>query len=180
MHTKKNIVLASVVLILFFVMLSGCVESETTTDNEQTESVDWRDVELTDVRTGEVFRISDFEGPVLVESFAVWCPTCLQQQKEMKKLILTEGETITHVSLDTDPNEDIEAVLDHVQRNDLDWYFAVAPTEMTEDLIDEFGVEVVNAPIAPVILICEDGDARLLGRGLKSAEELNDEVMEGC
>ncbi|NYT19931.1 MAG: redoxin domain-containing protein [Methanosarcinales archaeon] len=180
MNLKKNIVLASVVLILFFVMLSGCVENETVTDSEVGEAIDWRNVELTDARTGEIFSISDFEGPILVESFAVWCPTCLQQQKEMKKLIQIEGENITHISLDTDPNEDVEAVLDHVQRNDLDWYFAVAPTEMTEDLIDEFGIEVANAPFAPVILICEDGEARLLGRGLKSAEELNDEVMEGC
>jgi thiol-disulfide isomerase/thioredoxin len=180
MQFKKNIGLASVLLILFVVIFSGCVETETPADGETAEAVDWRDVELTDVRTGEVFKISDLEKPILVESFAVWCPTCLQQQKQMKELIELEGEKITHVSLDTDPNEEAEEVLAHAERNDLDWYFAVAPTEMTESLIDEFGVEVVNAPIAPVILICEDGEARLLGRGLKSAEELNTEVMEGC
>ncbi|WP_052721344.1 hypothetical protein [Methanococcoides methylutens] len=180
MQFKKNTGLVSVLLILFVVIFSGCVEDETPEDSDPVETVDWRDVELTDVRTGEVFKISDLEKPVLVESFAVWCPTCLQQQKQMQELIELEGESITHVSLDTDPNEDIDQVLDHAERNGFEWYFAVAPTEMTEDLIDEFGVEVVNAPIAPVILICEDGEARLLGRGLKSAEELNTEVMEGC
>ncbi len=33
----------------------------------------WLDTELTDVVTGETFRISDFAGrPVLIKSFAVW------------------------------------------------------------------------------------------------------------
>ncbi|MFB6351225.1 MAG: SDR family NAD(P)-dependent oxidoreductase, partial [Bradymonadaceae bacterium] len=37
----------------------------------------WRTVDLTDVRTGEAFTISQFEGrPVLLEFFAVWCPKC--------------------------------------------------------------------------------------------------------
>ena len=33
----------------------------------------WADIELTDVLTGETFRIADFRGkPVLVKTFAVW------------------------------------------------------------------------------------------------------------
>jgi hypothetical protein len=39
----------------------------------------WMDVELTDVATGQKFKISDFKGKtVMLESFAVWCPTCLR------------------------------------------------------------------------------------------------------
>jgi thiol-disulfide isomerase/thioredoxin len=139
------------------------------------------DIELTDVATGETFTIADFEGrPVLLESFAVWCPTCLAQQREMKELLESHGEDIVHISLDTDPNEDEDKVRGHLERNGLDWYFAVSPVELTNALIDQFGLNVVSAPRAPVVLICEDQSARFLRSGVKSAEELLSEVEEGC
>jgi len=151
-------------------------------DNSE-NSLDWKDVELVDVVSGEKFRISDFSGkPVLLESFAVWCPTCLKQQKEIKKLKDAEGDSIIHVSIDTDPNEDASKVQGHVDKNGFDWFFAVTPAEVTQALIDEFGVEVINAPSAPVVLICENQEARFLNlkRGIKSASILKAEVDKGC
>tara|TARA_Y100000034_G_C6559755_1_gene242188 strand:- start:329 stop:472 length:144 start_codon:yes stop_codon:yes gene_type:complete len=47
-------------------------------------------------------------------------------------------------------------------------------------LIDEFGVNVVNAPQAPVILVCKDQSTRLLKRGVKSSSELKEEIKKGC
>jgi thiol-disulfide isomerase/thioredoxin len=142
---------------------------------------DWKYVELTDVATGEKFKIADFKGkPILIESFAVWCPTCLRQQREMKKLIESDGDAIIHISLDTDPNEDEDAVRNHINRNDLDWFFAVAPTEVTKALVDEFGIGVVNAPGAPVILVCEDLSSRFLRSGVKSPDLLKQEITQGC
>jgi thiol-disulfide isomerase/thioredoxin len=139
------------------------------------------DIKLTDVATGQEFSISDFKGKtILLESFAVWCPTCLAQQKEMKKIKEIEGEEVIHISLDTDPNEDADKVREHIQRNGLDWYFAVSPVELTNALIDEFGLEVVSAPRAPVVLICKDQSTRFLRSGLKRAEELVSEVEKGC
>ena len=141
----------------------------------------WMEIELTDVATGQKFKISDFKGkPVLLESFAVWCPTCLQQQKEIKKVAESEGDAIIHISLDTDPNEDSAKIKEHLERNDLDWLFAVSPIELTEALIDEFGLPIVSAPRAPVILICEDQSARFLRSGVKSADDLLAEIEQGC
>jgi len=137
----------------------------------------WAAIELTDAVTGETFEIRDYAGkPILVESFAVWCSTCLRQQKEMAKLLESHGEAIIHISLDTDPNEDLIAVRQHAERHGFAWRFAVAPFEMTQALIDEFGLTVVNAPRAPVVLIAEDGTVRLLRSGLKSAETLLEEI----
>ena len=139
------------------------------------------DTELTDVATGQKFKISDFKGkPILLESFAVWCPTCLAQQKEIKKVLESEGEAIVHISLDTDPNEDEAKIKEHIERNNLDWYFAVSPVELTQALIDEFGLGFVSAPKAPVLLICADQSARFLRSGVKPAEELISEVAKGC
>jgi len=133
------------------------------------------------VRGGETFTINDFAGKkVLVESFAVWCPVCTKQQREIQKLHEEVGEAVISISLDTDPNEDIQTVLEAVQERGFTWRFAVSPPELTKALIDEFGSAVVNAPIAPVILVCEDQSTRLLGRGTKSVEELKAEIQRGC
>ena len=152
---------------------------------QETESnqpaADWKTVLLHDARTGNAFTISDFKGkPVLVESFAVWCPICLKQQQQMKKLHDEQGEAVVLVSLDTDPNEDAEKVKAHLNQNRLDWYFAVAPSEVTKALITEFGVTVVNAPSAPVILVCPDQSSRLLSTRVKDAEKLQSEIAQGC
>ncbi len=149
-------------------------------DGEGSETIllpEWASIELADAVTGESFTIADFAGkPILVESFAVWCPICLRQQKEMARLLELEGDSIVHVSLDTDPNEDVIAVRLHAEEHGFTWLFAVAPVEMTQMLIDEFGLTVANAPSAPVIFIDVAGSARLLPRGVKSAEELLEEI----
>ena len=177
MKTKTNTLI--VLLMAFLIItIAGC--SEKSTVNPEATG-DWKDMELKDIRTGEVFKVSDFEGKtILIESFAVWCPTCLKQQNEVKILSETEDENVVHIALDTDPNEDEQVVLDHVESNGFDWYYAVSPVEFTQALIDDFGVTVVNAPSAPIILVCEDQSARLLRNGVKTADELQDEISNGC
>jgi cytochrome oxidase Cu insertion factor (SCO1/SenC/PrrC family) len=175
-----------VLAIVTLAFLSGCAQQQPPAPTPAPAptapaAADWMDIELTDVVTGGKFRISDFKGkPVLLESFAVWCPTCLAQQKEIKKVKESHGDDIIHISLDTDPNEDAAKVKEHLEKNGLDWYFAVAPVELTRALIDEFGVNVVAAPRAPVVLICEDQSARFLRSGIKSGDELVEEVEKGC
>ncbi|MHB8136655.1 MAG: peroxiredoxin family protein, partial [Anaerolineaceae bacterium] len=54
---------------------------------EAAESPTFFDASLTNVATGESFKISDFAGKVvLVENLAMWCPTCLKQQEQVKLL----------------------------------------------------------------------------------------------
>jgi thiol-disulfide isomerase/thioredoxin len=179
----KKFVLISSLLILIF--LFGCAEQvsveEVTTEPSEGSAIDWKETALKDVITGNTFKISDFKGKsILVESFAVWCPTCKKQQDKVKELHEEVGDTVISISLDTDPNEEEAQVIAHANENGFDWLFAVSPKELTQSLIDEFGVNVVNAPQAPVILICEDQSARLLERGVKSADKLKSEIEKGC
>lgn len=143
---------------------------------------DWRDFPIRDALTGETVRISDFEGTtVLLESFAVWCPTCTRQQQEIRKLHEAVGGDVVSISLDVDPNETEAMVRQHAASNGFDWIYAVAPPELTRALMREFGTAIVAAPSAPVVLICEDqSDARLLGRGVKRANRLIEEIERGC
>jgi thiol-disulfide isomerase/thioredoxin len=146
------------------------------------ETRTWMEFEMEDIRTGETFKIRDFEGkPVLLESFAVWCPTCTKQQREIKKFHEEVGDSVISISIDTDASEDASIVQAHIESNDFTWYYAISPIEMTQSLIDEFGSGVVSAPTAPMILICEDGSFRKLGGfGSRSVEELKDEIVAGC
>ena len=141
----------------------------------------WLKTTLTDIKTDKTFRISDFAGkPILLESFAVWCPTCTKQQNEIKKLHDIVGDSVISISLDTDPNEDSSKVLNHVNQHGFDWKYAISPNSLTQSLVNEFGISVVNAPGAPVILICSDQSFRFLDRGVKKVKELQQEINKGC
>jgi thiol-disulfide isomerase/thioredoxin len=180
----KKYILFTIIISLFIV--AGCsnqVESEEGSidipDSQEAES--FLDIEFADVNTGQTHKISDFAGKkVLIESFAVWCPTCTRQQQVIKDLHSQVGDRVVSISLDTDPNEDFEKVKEHTQRHGFDWIYAVAPRALTQGLIDTFGVGVVNAPAAPVVLVCEDQSFRLMKRGLKDLEELKQELERGC
>lgn len=169
--------------VLLSLFLYACTSSSPSPPSQidSSPTVDWKTSPLVDVRTGETFTISDFTGkPILVESFAVWCPVCIKQQLEIKKLHEEVGEAVVSISLDTDPNEDTAKVLEAVLDRGFTWRFAVSPAELTKTLIDEFGPAIVNAPIAPIILVCEDQSTRFLGRGTKDVEELKAELQRGC
>lgn len=177
---KQKLLIILVFGIIGVILSSGCLQQKPTEAPPKDKSA-WMDIELKDAATGNTFKISDFKGkPVLLESFAVWCPTCLEQQKKIKELKSRESDAIVYVTLDTDPNEDEAKVREHVKKNGFDWYFAVSPIELTNALRDEFGLGIVNAPSTPVVLVCEDQSARFLRSGIKSADDLLSEVKKGC
>jgi len=134
----------------------------------------WRTTELTDVLTGETFRIDELEGPVAVQSFAVWCPKCASQSAELSYV----DESVTVVSLNTDPNEDADKVRTHAEEEGFDWRFTVAPTEMTQSLIEAFGPAVTNAPSTPIIVACDDGVAEFFSGSQQSAAEVEAAASE--
>lgn len=138
------------------------------------------DFELRDVRTGQAFKLSDFGGKVVVvEAFAVWCPLCLDQQREIKKAEeRLASPDVVSVSLDVDPNEDEARVLGHLQRNGFGWRFAISPPEMSKLLADEFGFNVLNPPSTPIIIIDRQQQSHLLRFGVKPASELITEIQK--
>ena len=169
-----------VLFALFLIALVGCQAPATAQEAHDGELSPWMTAELKDVRTGETFTVAGFDRPVLVESFAVWCPLCTKQQNNIKKLHEELGDSFVSIALDTDPNEDEAIVKEHAKSNGFDWRYSVAPKELTQALVDQFGLGVVNAPRAPVVLVCEDQSTRLLPGGVKSPDELKGEMAKGC
>lgn len=136
---------------------------------------DWQRTELTDVVTEDPFSIEGLSGPVAVQAFAVWCSNCQRQSEELARM---DG-SVTRVGLNMDPNEDAEKVRDHAESNGWDWRFAVAPTAMTESLVEEFGPTVTNAPSTPIIVVCDDGGvAKFFSGSQQSVEEITTAASE--
>lgn len=137
----------------------------------------WFNAELTDVNSGETFKIADFKGKVvLVETMAVWCPTCLRQQGQMRALheLLGERDDLVSLSLDIDPNEDTEILKEHVTKNGFDWRYAVAPPEVAREIGQLYGAQFLNPPSAPILIVDRTGEVHPLPFGLKDAPTLQE------
>lgn len=144
--------------------LGGCVGSDGMAGlRGEPAQTDWTQTELTDVQSEETFSISDLSTPhVLVASFAVWCPVCTRQHREIGDLVAAQPDRVTAVSLNTDPNEDAETVQTYLSRREFEWRFAIASIEMVEQLVDEFGSAVIDIPSTPVIHVWPNGQRELL------------------
>ncbi len=173
-------------LVILAVALLGCARQPATMDDikdktSNNKDLDWKDIELEDIKTGKKFKISDFKNkPILLETFAVWCPTCKKQQDQIKKLHNKIGDDVISISVAIDPTENKDIIKEHFDRYGYDWFFAVDKSDFSKKLVDEFGINVVNAPSAPIVLICEDQKTRLLKFGVKSIDFLEDEIIKGC
>lgn len=166
--------------------LAGCLGSappdQTSGDaSGSTDGPAWLTTPLTDVRNSESFTLAGLsDRPVLLETFAVWCSTCLQQQRQIAALRSEIGDQVVPVSLNVDPNEDAEQVREHVDRHGFDWRYAIAPPSVTESLIETFDRSITVPPRAPMALVCHNEGTRRLADGVKSAETLRSEAEAGC
>jgi hypothetical protein len=136
-------------------------------------------VELTDVRSGDVFTLAELaadEGPVLLEPMAIWCSSCRAQQHEVVGAHAI-GE-FTSVSLDVDLSEVPEDLSAYADREGWGWRFAMADAALYRLLQERFGLNATHPPSTPLIVIEADGTVRPLefGAGIRSAEQLVAEI----
>ncbi len=175
------------VIMFSSVFLFGCANEELVVSAEEEASLDtgygeatessWKDIELVDVNYGDSFTVSGLlDKPVLFETFAVWCPLCTKQQGIISELHHDSevGDAFVSVTVNIDPNEDEALVLEHAQSNGFDWRYAVAPVTLTERLVELYGVTIASAPQAPIVVVCPNGQSKLLKGGVKSADELKE------
>jgi thiol-disulfide isomerase/thioredoxin len=135
--------------------------------------------ELVDVRSGETFTLAEISSdePVLLETMAIWCTTCLSQQREVVRA--HDLADFHSVGIDVDPNERAPDLAEYADREGFDWRFVVADQELVRLLTERFGFEVTNPPSTPTFVVI-DGTIRALDFGhVRSAEELVDELAAG-
>lgn len=191
---KKTLI---ILFILSLFILSACATTNTQKQNmnedgltdkdmnsielSSDEMTQWLNYDLTDVNTGKSFQISNYKDKniVLLETFAVWCVNCKQQQDQIKEFHKTNPDIIS-ISVNADPNDSEETVKEYTSKHGYDWKYVVAPQSFMNLLLDEFGIVIANAPAAPIVLICEDQSYALLPRGIKTAKELSEDVEMSC
>lgn len=165
-----------VVISLVCLSLAACGSSVQTPTQEPTSEYEaWVDYKLIDVRTGEIFAISDYAGKVvLLETMAVWCPNCIRQGAEVRKLheLLGNPEDLISVSLDVDVNEDEAMLLEYTEEFGFEWLFAISPTPVNRALGNLYTAQYLNPPLSPMMVIDRDGGVHHLEYGHKDAETL--------
>ena len=182
MHIKifsRTVILA---LILTTLLLTACSAPASNPSPEPVSSPqgasvrpEWFDIELTDVQTGATFTMNDYAGKVvLVETMAMWCPNCLFQANEVRKMhkLLEDPDDIISISLDVDVNEDGASLKDYTKEYGFEWHFAIAPREVARALGNLYSAQYLNPPLSPMLIIDRNGEVHQLEYGQKSAEKL--------
>jgi peroxiredoxin len=130
---------------------------------------------MTDVQTGQTFAMDDFRGSVvLVETMAEWCPTCIEQQREVQayRSQLSAPDDVVSVSLDIDVHEDAPSLKTYAATHGHGWRFAVAPLEVARALGNLYSAEYLNPPYSPMLVIDRRGAVTSLPYGVKTADFL--------
>ena len=176
MRRKTFIYPLILALILASFMLTACgPPASAPTPEPATVKPEWFDFELTDVQTGETFTMNDYAGKVvLVETMAMWCPNCLFQANEVRKMhkLLDNPDDVVSVSLDVDVNEDGASLKDYTKEFEFEWHFAVAPLEVARALGNLYSAQYLNPPLSPMLIIDRNGAVHQLEYGQKDAEKL--------
>lgn len=120
----------------------------------------WATAELTDVSTGEPFRIADYAGrTIFVESMAIWCTNCRQQQRRFNEaLSQLDPATVAYVVLTVDPGESATDLARYKDSQGFTGSYAVAGADVSRALVDEFGSNAINPPRVPLVIVTPDGE----------------------
>jgi cytochrome oxidase Cu insertion factor (SCO1/SenC/PrrC family) len=169
----------------FALIMSACVgahaniintpEPQSAATAVATTMPDWFDMEMTDVQTGKTFTMNDYAGKVvLLETMAIWCPNCIVQAAQVRKLHETLGnpEDLISVTLDVDSHEDEAALKEYASSYRFNWHFAVAPLLVERALGNLYSAEYLNPPLSPMLIIDREGNVHQLEYGIKDAATL--------
>ncbi len=140
------------------------------------DTTSWRDAQLTDVRSGDTFRIADLEGKlVVIEPMAIWCVNCQFQQSAVATALERGAQPdLVYISLDVDPNERPEDLARYADEAGFGWTFVVASREVAKSLAAEFGDQVLSPPSTPSIVLAPDGSLVEKHLGIRGADDLVD------
>lgn len=158
----------SIILILLFLILSGCTEPKTS----------WGDAPDFTLKTldGETIKLSDFQGKViLLDFFGVNCPYCHAQMPILKQI--SENYTdVVIISVDVYPYETEEYLQSYInylyEQYDLslDWYFGMDPDGSIAQTY------VKNSGVPRLVIIDKNGNIKYERSGLHPYSNLAAEL----
>ncbi len=121
----------------------------------------WATATLTNVRTGDAFRIADLVASgsvVFVEPMAIWCANCrAQQQRAVEALGRLDRSKVVWIGVDVEASESAEQLVAYSDENGFDFSYVIADRDLSRALAADFGDTVLNPPSTNVIIIGSDG-----------------------
>jgi hypothetical protein len=161
-------------LVASALLFGACASGGTRSPGAAGADETWRTAPLTDVLTGDQFRLADLRGKlVALETMAIWCITCREQQSQVVVALDDVASVdLVYISLDIDPNERAEDLAAYARREGFEWRFAVAPRDVARSLAATFGEQMLSPPSTPFVLIGRDGQIIEQHLGVRGAREL--------
>jgi thiol-disulfide isomerase/thioredoxin len=141
----------------------------------------WMTIPFTDALTGNQTTIAEMASsgkPVIMHTFAVWCPACSMQLRETAKLVSKNPDSYLVLGVDIDPRENTEMVKNHVEKNRFTGIFVSAPPEMTRSLMDTVGDQIIRS-LPQTIVICNKS-ITYVGDGVYPEEKLGTILSQLC
>jgi hypothetical protein len=144
-----------------------------TTPDAAVESLAWQEMPLTDVRTGDSFKLSDFAGQVVfLEIMARGCPPCVTQIKEVGAALEQVGDKAIAVSVDYSTFSPPATLATYADTLEAGWSFAVTTNEFKSALVSEFGPGVIAVSATPMIIVEPSGATHFTEPGIKKSSTL--------
>jgi len=121
----------------------------------------WALTPLTDVSTGEQFRIADLAASgkvVFIEPMAIWCANCRAQQiAAVAAFEELDPATVEWVAIDIESAETADALVRYREQNGFPFRYVIADSALSRALVDQFGDVVLSPPSVNVIILGMDG-----------------------
>lgn len=148
--------------------------ADTAADSDDALNLAWATTSLTDVATGETFRVADLAGKVVIlETMAIWCSSCRAQQADVQEaLARLPADRVEFVVLDVDPGEDAASLAEYAAANGFEGRYAIAPGDVARGLAAAFGDLFLSPPSTPILIVGTDGTVTLTEFGHKSVDEI--------
>ena len=174
-----------------FLLIAGCTNSGITPvqiNNETTDAAitgdtgtTWMTIPITDTITGKQTSIVDLASsgkPIIMHTFAVWCPACSMQLRETKKLNQNNPDAFIILGVDIDPRENVAQVKNHVEKNQFTGMYASAPPEFTRSLMKTVGPQIIQT-LPQTVIICNKS-VTYIGDGVFPEKRLDTILSELC
>ena len=134
----------------------------------------WQTFELTDVQTGQNFKLADYHGKtVYVELMATWCPNCKKQlgfvNAAKAKLA---NDNIVYVALSVESELAPAKLAKYATDTKYALQFAVLNADGLKAFSEAFGRTALNPPSTPHFIIKPDGSTGKFHTGYEDVNAL--------
>ncbi|HDY73398.1 MAG TPA: TlpA family protein disulfide reductase [Candidatus Jorgensenbacteria bacterium] len=164
---QRNIIIGIGVIIiagvLFFVLPNRNIETDTIqSDFERLTHISLISYE------GNTVSLAEFKGrPVVINSWAVWCPFCREELSDFSGLQKEFGDRITVIAIDRqEPLEKVKGYTDELDITN-DMVFLLDPS-------DSFYKSIGGFSMPETIFVNEDGDIVVHKRGPMDLNEMRE------